>query len=849
MPRRRLILVAVAVTVALFSALLLIRLRLGQFDAESFKPRIEAAVQRATGRALVLGGPLRFDLSLVPRVTADRVALANIPGGSRPQMLTVARLEAQIALLPLLRRRVVVQSLTLIHPDIVLERNGAGVGNWVFHPQPRPVRPAGAAGSAGGRTRFALAAFHIRDGRVTWVGGGPPRSFGISQLDATMAGPAGPVSLAFRASTAGLLLDGSLVAGPMRIAPPRSGQAGESPPAGQVGASPPTGQAGASWPVSLRLQSSGATAAATGVLDDPAGGGGFDLRIGGRMADLHELQPLMPETALPPLHDLAVAARVQEGASGPASVRDLWVRVGKSALGPPDLLAMIGTPAATVSRFGLRGLLVDAATLNLPVWGGPAQMALRGAIIGSGGPVPVQLQGTLGRVPVPPGAATVPLTLSAALADNRFLASGTAPLRLGEAGTDLALQARIADLAALAPLAGKPLPPLRAIDLRGHLRNLQNGGLGLDGLRLAAPFGDLAGSLTLGWAPEIALGGALVSRRFDLDRLRADLAQAAAPAPAPAPPNPGSGTPEAGSTGPRPATSLPWQRLRGPEMDLTLTAAELRAWGGEYRDVTAQGRLHQGVLRVESAATAAGAAPAHARLAVDATAAVPSLALSLKAPAIDAAGVAAAAGAAGELRGVLAVDADLTSAGTAWQGLEAALSGHLGVSIVNGAVANRLLLTLAGPAARAAAIPLPPQGESPLRCLALRADFVHGLGDISALAVDAGRLRMSGSGSVDLRQQLLDLHLRPVLQLGGTEAAVPLRLTGPFRAPRAMLDRIAQGRVGFTIGAALDGGGDVCAAPLASARAGMPGTPAAAPPPSPKRKFPKPADLLRQLFR
>ena len=53
------------------------------FDANSYKPRIAAAVQQATGRALALNGPIGLKLSLQPTLEARDVAFAN-PAGLLP---------------------------------------------------------------------------------------------------------------------------------------------------------------------------------------------------------------------------------------------------------------------------------------------------------------------------------------------------------------------------------------------------------------------------------------------------------------------------------------------------------------------------------------------------------------------------------------------------------------------------------------------------------------------------------------------------------------------------------------------------------------------------------------------
>ncbi|MDB5374431.1 MAG: hypothetical protein JWP04_3073, partial [Belnapia sp.] len=115
---------------------------LATFDAEAQKPRIQAAVEAATGRKLTLAGPIGLKFALAPTLTLQDVALANAPGGSRPQMASIRRVEVEVALLPLLSRQVEVRRLVLLGPDILLETDAAGRPNWAFGPAVAPAETA-----------------------------------------------------------------------------------------------------------------------------------------------------------------------------------------------------------------------------------------------------------------------------------------------------------------------------------------------------------------------------------------------------------------------------------------------------------------------------------------------------------------------------------------------------------------------------------------------------------------------------------------------------------------------------------------------------------------------------------
>ncbi|MGH8801861.1 MAG: AsmA family protein, partial [Casimicrobiaceae bacterium] len=102
-----------------------------------------ARIQAATGRAVTVAGPVRFHLSLTPSIVLENVSFANAPWGSAKSMLEAAKIEARVALLPLIHRRFDIVEIALSHPVIALETDRRGLGNWEFgSASPVPVAPA-----------------------------------------------------------------------------------------------------------------------------------------------------------------------------------------------------------------------------------------------------------------------------------------------------------------------------------------------------------------------------------------------------------------------------------------------------------------------------------------------------------------------------------------------------------------------------------------------------------------------------------------------------------------------------------------------------------------------------------
>lgn len=99
-------------------------------DVHQYRLLVVDLLHAATGRSVDIRGDFQLSVSFRPRIVATDVAIANLPGARRPALLTVARVEAEIGLLALLRRHVEVSRLTLVEPHLTLEIDEAGQANW-----------------------------------------------------------------------------------------------------------------------------------------------------------------------------------------------------------------------------------------------------------------------------------------------------------------------------------------------------------------------------------------------------------------------------------------------------------------------------------------------------------------------------------------------------------------------------------------------------------------------------------------------------------------------------------------------------------------------------------------------
>jgi len=105
---------------------------------EQYKEWITAAAGSATGRELVIDGEFNVLIGSQVGILANDIHFANAEWGSRDDMMSAGRLVVLLDVLPLIKG-VFDFTIELNGPDILLETNGEGKGNWVFKEAELPL--------------------------------------------------------------------------------------------------------------------------------------------------------------------------------------------------------------------------------------------------------------------------------------------------------------------------------------------------------------------------------------------------------------------------------------------------------------------------------------------------------------------------------------------------------------------------------------------------------------------------------------------------------------------------------------------------------------------------------------
>ncbi|MFN4231071.1 AsmA family protein [Parvibaculum sp.] len=153
--------------------------------------------------------------------------------------------------------------------------------------------------------------------------------------------------------------------------------------------------------------------------------------------------------------------------------------------------------------------------------------------------------------------------------------------------------------------------------------------------------------------------------------------------------------------------------------------------------------------------------------------------------------------------------AKLNGQGKSLHAIAASLGGQTNLVIGRGTINSRAFAIVSDDLVNV----LIPNGESgdtaQLVCAISRFDFSGGAGKASALALETDSLITTGSGTVDLGKERIDLLFKPKpKQASLVSLAFPVRLSGPLTSPTAGLDRtgVVTGVATAVGGAALTGG-------------------------------------------
>jgi uncharacterized protein involved in outer membrane biogenesis len=133
---------------------------------------LSTSVKAATGRDLKITGPVSLSFFPGISVSAERLSLSNASWASSAQMLTLKRIDLDIKMLPLLRKRIEVGSVKLAGLELLLQKNASGKVNWDMSPDSSSAAPgpsnSNAETSSAGSNLIYLDSISVADAQIQY---------------------------------------------------------------------------------------------------------------------------------------------------------------------------------------------------------------------------------------------------------------------------------------------------------------------------------------------------------------------------------------------------------------------------------------------------------------------------------------------------------------------------------------------------------------------------------------------------------------------------------------------------------------------------------------------------------
>lgn len=230
---------------------------------------------------------------------------------------------------------------------------------------------------------------------------------------------------------------------------------------------------------------------------------------------------------------------------------------------------------------------------------------------------------------------------------------------------------------------------------------------------------------------------------------------------------------------------LPFDSLQKLDLSLDLDADETVGKGYILTDLDLDVVLDSGHLmsRIPKVTFANGFVSIEST--IDTRGSKPELMLKVTAEDIDVAALLAHGESPMIRTGNLSIALDLRSAGSSPREIAAALNGKAGIAIEHGEV--KQIADLVGADAIDFVTTVRRRGGyERLNCLAITVEFNDGIGKSQVFYIDTPKVRSRGKGTVDLREETIDLVIQPKPKKGQLGGSSPVHLRGSLAQPSIM---------------------------------------------------------------
>jgi uncharacterized protein involved in outer membrane biogenesis len=731
---------------------------ISRVDPAAVRDFLSDAARQASGREVVVRGATELQLFPAPTLIAENVVFGNAAWSISPDMARVKRLEARVDVLGLFLGQLRVSRFRLLEPHVLLERDRKGRRNWDFQLAKDDSGEGQFLARMQSQVRMVVSEIQIINGTFSYRDGKVTHTVRIPELSAYGDVAGGPLKLTGRGQLngQGWKLTGSVgeLSTLLRNKP---------------------------YDLAFVLATPGIEISAEGAIQHPLEGAG--LRMGLEL-EARSARQLFALAGL----DADVPGPVQ--ASAELSDRDGVLRLDK-------LRASIRIEGGRVTASGAvddlvdgRGVKVDLAMQAKSL---DAIQRVTGLDLPKAGPLTASA-----TISNPKGRFRMDgLSARIALHGATLNLSGKLTHLAGGRGLDVGIDLKAASLARLSRYLDVPLPAVGPVTATARL-SLTKHGYKLAQLDARVGRSDAVGELYVyPHRKRVRVVGSLKSKKLDLDQLL------------PATVRRGGKRIFSGAP-----FSLAW--LRAFDGEVSVHARKLHIQGMVMDKVKAGMALSEGRLQFTPRGTLGGGT-FNAKLSADVGGKRAHVAMRIRGKGIGLGKVSEQIYATKFMEGGSAdINIDVAGRGNSVQELMADLSGGIYVAAGQATIHNRRLEKVSGDVLTAVlstvAMQSPEDSTTHLRCSVVRVPVRNGVVSVDrTIAMETSRAAMSASGSIDFRDERLDLGVNLVGRNGPSLGAGSLsglvRVRGTMAEPEVGADAAGiAGGLATVAGAVATGG-------------------------------------------
>lgn len=284
---------------------------LSTYDYNKFKPRIAKVVEDATGRKLTLAGDIDLEVGLSPTLVVEDVSFQNATWGSRPELAKLKRFEIQIALLPLILKRIAVKKILLVSPDILVETDSSGKSNLDFETEEGESQEPEDKKSVR-FPRVRLLQVLIRNSRITYKDGRSTKTYVLTgqTLRSTSKDYDSPLRVEFKGACNDIPLEFEGTLGPIHA----------------------LADSKQSWPLDLTIKAAGTIVSVEGSIKDVMNLKDMTVAVHVEGRSIPEVARLLPMSDVPDLGPFKIGLGLSDVAPETYKISNLKVAFGDSDL-------------------------------------------------------------------------------------------------------------------------------------------------------------------------------------------------------------------------------------------------------------------------------------------------------------------------------------------------------------------------------------------------------------------------------------------------------------------------------------------------------------------------------------